>query len=62
MTLANGAIELEWIESILTKLHIQPYLPPCLYYQNLNTTYFITNLIFHAQTKHVEIDFHFIHE
>jgi hypothetical protein len=29
---------------------------------NLGATYSITNLIFHAQTKHIEIDFHFVGE
>jgi hypothetical protein len=35
---------------------------PILWFDNLGVTYLTTNPIFHAETKHIEIYFHFMHE
>ena len=51
-----------WLESILRELHIYLSLPPLLLCDNVSATYLTTNLIIHARTKHVEIDYHFIHD
>ncbi|WKA01874.1 hypothetical protein VitviT2T_020126 [Vitis vinifera] len=59
---ANRAIEIAWIESLLRELSITPTRPPLILYDNINATYLATNPILHARTKHVEIDYHFVRE
>ena len=36
--------------------------PPILWYDNVSTLAITTNPIFHAQTKHIVVDYHFVHE
>ena len=60
--LANGAAEAIWIDSVLTELGVPRRRTPILWCDNLGATYLTANPMFHARTKHIEIDFHFVRE
>ena len=60
--LAYATAELTWIQSLLRELHIYLSTPPILWCDNLGSTYLTANPVFHARTKHVAIDFHFVRE
>jgi hypothetical protein len=44
----------------LTDLHITPTSLPMLWCDNLGATYLFDNSIFHARSKHVEVDYQFV--
>ncbi|KAK1650639.1 hypothetical protein QYE76_068444 [Lolium multiflorum] len=60
--LANGTAEAIWVQSLLRELHVPQYRPPVLWCDNLGATYLTANPVFHARTKHIEVDFHFVRE
>ncbi|CAM8890666.1 unnamed protein product [Rhodiola kirilowii] len=60
--LANGTAEATWIQSVLRELGVKQKQPPILWCDNLGATYLTANPVFHARTKHIEIDFHFVRE
>ncbi|CAM8910558.1 unnamed protein product [Rhodiola kirilowii] len=60
--LANGTAEAIWIQSVLKELGVEQKQPPILWCDNLGATYLTANPVFHARTKHIEIDFHFVRE
>ncbi|GJV10145.1 retrovirus-related pol polyprotein from transposon TNT 1-94 [Tanacetum coccineum] len=60
--LADTVAELTWLQALLHELGIRSTLTPILWCDNLGATYLSPNLIFHARTKHVEIDYHFVRE
>ncbi|KAJ9561084.1 hypothetical protein OSB04_006244 [Centaurea solstitialis] len=60
--LADAVAELTWIQALLLELRATVRSPPTLWCDNLGATYLSANPVFHARTKHVEIDFHFVRE
>jgi histone deacetylase 1/2 len=60
--LANATAELIWVEALLAELGVKLREKPCLWCDNLGATYLSVNPVFHARTKHIEIDFHFVRE
>ena len=60
--LADTVAELTWLEALLRELGIGLKSTPTLWCDNLGATYLSANPVFHARTKHVEVDFHFVRE
>jgi hypothetical protein len=57
-----AATELLWLQSLLSELGITNSHPPVLWCDNLRATFLAANPVFHAKTKHIELDFYFIRE
>jgi hypothetical protein len=59
---ANVAAEIMWIQTLLDELGI-PHPPTAsVWCDNLGATNLSVNPVFHARTKHIEVDYHFIRE
>uniref|UniRef100_A0A2N9J3P2 CCHC-type domain-containing protein n=1 Tax=Fagus sylvatica TaxID=28930 RepID=A0A2N9J3P2_FAGSY len=60
--LAIAAVELCWLRTLLRDLGV--YLPdtPILWCDNVSALAIASNPVFHAPTKHIEVDFHFVRE
>ena len=57
--LAVAASEIAWIQSLLTELCLSLTTPPLLWHDNQSATHLDVNPVFHARTKHIELNFHF---
>ena len=60
--LATTAAELVWICQVLKDLGIFLSFAPKLCCDNVSALTIASNLVFHARTKHVEVDYHFVLE
>ncbi|KAK1619805.1 hypothetical protein QYE76_025322 [Lolium multiflorum] len=60
--LANATAELIWVEALIRELGVSLKEKPCLWCDNLGATFLSANPVFHARTKHIEIDFCFVRE
>jgi len=60
--LVDGTAEILWIRSLLAELWISTSSMTMLWCDNLGATFLSANPVFHARTKHVEVDYHFIRD
>ena len=60
--LANATAEVMWIQTLLYELGIKTPQAARLWCDNIGATYLSANPVFHARTKHIEVDFHFVRE
>jgi hypothetical protein len=60
--LGDATAELIWVQSLLQELGVVQVRPPVLWCDNIGATYLSANPVFHARTKHIEVDFHFVSE
>jgi histone deacetylase 1/2 len=54
--------QMMWVQKLLTELQVHHPPTTRLWCDNLGAKYISVNPIFHARTKHIEIDFHFVRE
>ena len=59
---ATTVAELSWIRMIIKDLGVFLSLPLMLWGDNVSALALASNPIFHARTKHIEADYHFIRE
>lgn len=60
--LATTAADITWLQHLLHDIGIQLDRRPLLLCDNKSAIHLSHNLVFHARTKHIEIDCHFIRE
>jgi histone deacetylase 1/2 len=60
--IANATAEVMWIQTLMKEIGIS--CPPMarLWCDNIGAKYLSANLVFHARTKHIEVDYHFVRE
>ncbi|KAK6119767.1 hypothetical protein DH2020_046489 [Rehmannia glutinosa] len=60
--LATAATDLIWIQSLFAELGLSLKQPAILWCDNKSVISLASNHIFHARTKHIEVDVHYIRE
>lgn len=60
--LADTVAKVTWIETLLRELHVTIKYDLILWCDNVGVTYLSANPVFHAWTKHANVDFHFFRE
>ena len=58
--LLSVATDLVWIQNLLAEIGIAPSQTPMLWSDNLGAQALACNPVYHAQTKHIELDVYFI--
>ncbi|KAB2629407.1 hypothetical protein D8674_034202 [Pyrus ussuriensis x Pyrus communis] len=60
--LAFACADTIWILSLLHELRLPVRLPVLMHCDNFSATYMAANPVFHARTKHIALDYHFVRE
>jgi len=61
-TLTDGTAEVIWLQYLLSNIQIPSVYALTIWCDNLRATYLSVNSVFHAYTKHVEPDYHFVRD
>jgi hypothetical protein len=61
-SLANATTEVMWIQTLLDELGASQSNVAVLWCDNIGAMYLSANPVFHARTKHIEVDYHFVRE
>ncbi|CAL2247725.1 unnamed protein product [Prunus armeniaca] len=60
--LATTVAELQWFRYLFRELGVPLRTPPCVFVDNISALHMAANPVFHARTRHIEIDYHFVRE
>ncbi|KAL0551843.1 hypothetical protein IC582_010932 [Cucumis melo] len=60
--LALAASEVIWLKQLLFQLNVNLPLKPVIWYDKVSAGTLATNPVFHARTKHIKIDVHFVRD
>lgn len=60
--LSTAATDVIWLRRLLQEFQIDTSTPTTIYCDNISAMAIANNPIFHARTKHIEIDYHYIRE
>jgi histone deacetylase 1/2 len=60
--LANATAEIIWVRTLLRELRVSQPQEDIRWCDNTGATYLAANPMFHARTKHIEVDYHFVRE
>jgi hypothetical protein len=60
--IANATAKIMWIQTLLQELGVESPWAAKLWCDNIGAKYLSANHVFHAHTKHNEVDYHFIRE
>lgn len=60
--IANATAEMMWIQTLMKEIGVK--CPPMakLWCDNIGAKYLAANPVFHARTKQIEVDYHFVRE
>jgi hypothetical protein len=61
-SLSIATAELYWLRMLFKELKIFLSTPPVLWCDNVSALALASNPVFHARTKHIEVDYHFVRE
>ena len=61
-SLANATAEIIWVQTLLRELGVAHSSVARLWCDNIGATYLSASPVFHARTKHIEVDYHFVRE
>jgi hypothetical protein len=61
-SLSITTAELFWIRMLFRELGVSLSIPPVLWCDNIGALALASNPVFHARTKHIEVDYHFVRE
>jgi hypothetical protein len=62
MSFAFATAELCWLRMLFKEFGLFLHAPPILWCNNLGAIALASNQVYHARTKHIEVDYHFIRE
>ena len=60
--MAHTAAEVTWLTYVLQDLHVPQPHTLVLFYDNISALHMTVNPVFHARSKHIELDYHFVRE